>query len=108
MFVYNKNVNSTLMVEGVCRKVLGCSENIMMVEVSLKKGAVLPNHSHFHEQVTYIVKGSLEFEVDGEKRIMKAGDSIYIGPNVEHKVVTLEEDALVVDAFTPQREDFLK
>ena len=108
MFIHNEDVESTVMLEGVTRKILAHSENIMMVEVSLGKGIVLPKHAHVHEQVTYVIKGRLEFEVDGQKRIMKAGDSVYMGSNIEHMVVVLEDDALVVDVFTPQREDFLK
>jgi len=109
MFVHNDDVKPTAMMKGVNRKILGRGGSIMMVEVSFdEKGTILPKHVHPHEQVTYIVKGSFEFELAGEKEILKAGDSIYMPSSVEHSAVTLEENCVAVDVFTPQREDFLE
>lgn len=108
MFVENKQLEPTIMAPGVSRKVLGRGGSLMMVEVNFEKGRALPKHSHHHEQVSYIVQGSFEFDLDGEKRTVKAGDSVYMAPNVEHGVLALEEDSKVVDVFSPQRDDFLE
>ena len=64
-------------------------------------------HTHPHEQVCYVAEGSFEFEADGKKTIISKGDSYYVEPNAPHGVVALEKGVLI-DIFTPQREDFLK
>lgn len=92
---------------GVKRKILAYSNNIMAVELCFEKGAVGALHSHSHEQVGYLVKGSLIYEEAGKKTTLHAGDTYYVPPNVEHGVVTLE-DVILLDVFTPMREDFIK
>lgn len=92
---------------GVTRRIIARGGEMMAVHVSFKKGAVGSIHKHPHEQVTYVVSGSLEYYEGGEKHLIKAGDSYYVSPDVEHGVVALE-DSVLLDIFTPQREDFLK
>jgi quercetin dioxygenase-like cupin family protein len=92
---------------GTERKILASDGKMMLVEVTFKQGAVGTLHTHPHEQVSYIVKGSFEFELEGKKEILRTGDSYYVKPNAPHGVVALE-DAVILDVFTPQREDFLK
>ena len=91
---------------GVSRKFLGYDNQIMMVLVKFDKGAVGSPHQHFHTQATYCVAGKFEFEIDGIKQIVKAGDGVYIEPNLLHSAVCLEEGTLI-DTFSPVREDFL-
>ncbi len=91
---------------GVSRKFLGFDNQIMMVQVKFEKGALGSPHHHFHTQATYVVKGKFEFEVDGEKQIVEAGDGVYIEPNLLHSAVCLEE-GILIDVFSPVREDFL-
>ncbi|MEO1253582.1 MAG: cupin domain-containing protein [Bacteroidota bacterium] len=91
---------------GVSRKFLGFDNQIMMVQVKFEKGAVGSPHHHFHTQATYVAAGKFEFEVDGEKQIVKAGDGVYIQPNLVHSAVCLEE-GMLIDVFSPVREDFL-
>lgn len=107
MIVKNSSIQKEDLGGGLRRKILARGGKLMMVEVYFDKGGIGAMHSHAHEQVSYIVKGAFEFDVDGKKDVVKAGDTVYIGPNVEHGVVALE-DSLIVDIFTPQREDFLK
>ncbi len=107
MFVKNNSLEPTVCGEGVTRKILGTGGTMMMVEVTFKKGSVGTVHTHPHEQVSYISKGSFEFNLDGDKQVIKTGDSVYIPPNIPHGVTALEEDSIIVDVFTPQREDFL-
>lgn len=79
----------------------------MMSEVTFKSGGVGELHSHEgHEQVSYIVKGSFEIVVGAGKKVVTAGDSFYVGLNVQHGVTALE-DSVILDVFTPIREDFL-
>lgn len=91
---------------GVKRKILSYSNNLMVVEVSFEKGAVGALHQHPHEQCTYIIEGEFEFEIDGEKKVLRAGDSTYKEPNVMHGAVCLKSGKLL-DIFTPCREDFI-
>lgn len=91
---------------GVSRKMLGYDNQIMMVLVKFEKGAVGSPHSHFHTQATYCVEGKFEFEIDGEKQIVNAGDGVYIEPNLVHSAVCIEPGKLI-DTFSPVREDFL-
>ncbi|MDA9066365.1 cupin domain-containing protein [Flavobacteriales bacterium] len=91
---------------GVSRKFLGFDNQIMMVQVKFEKGALGSPHHHFHTQATYVVKGKFEFEVDGDKQIVEAGDGVYIEPNLLHSAVCLEE-GILIDVFSPVREDFL-
>ena len=106
-FVYNNNYEWQNIGEGLKRKILGYEKDIMLVAVEFKKGAVGSLHKHPHKQISYIVKGSFEVEINNEKKIMKAGDVFLVMPNLEHGVVALEEDSMLVDVFTPYREDFV-
>ena len=93
--------------EGVQRKILASDGKLMTVEFHFQKGSVGAPHSHPHEQVGYVVKGSFEATLDGKTTIIHPGDSYYVPSNVVHGVVALE-DGILLDVFTPQREDFLQ
>lgn len=73
----------------------------------IKKGAVLPAHSHVHEQVTNLLEGEFEMNVEGETTVLKAGSVATIPPNAEHSGVALT-DCKVIDVFNPVREDYKK
>ena len=108
MFVENKNIPTTDLGGGVRRKVLAYSKNLMTVELHFEKGAVGAPHSHPHEQIGYIISGKLVYQEQGqEDKILGAGDTYYVAPNVVHGVQILEETKLL-DIFTPMREDFVK
>jgi quercetin dioxygenase-like cupin family protein len=84
-------------------------ERVMLAHVYLKKGCVVPKHSHENEQVTYVLEGALHFwlgEEQKEERIVRAGDVLHIPPNLPHKAVALE-DTLDLDVFSPPRQDWL-
>ncbi len=81
-------------------------EKVMSVQVTLDKGAVITTHQHPHEQISHILSGKLEFDLDGKKKVLEAGDVAHMPPNVPHTVVVLE-DSVVIDIFSPPREDFL-
>ena len=107
MFVFNNDVIPTDCEPGVTRKILTHSDELMMCEITFKKGARGNTHSHPHLQITYIAKGSFEFTIDGETRIVKQGDSVYMPSGVRHGVTCLSE-GILVDVFNPMRKDFLK
>jgi len=107
MIVKNEEVKLEAFGDGVSRKILARGGKLMMVEVCFEKGAAGPLHSHPHEQASYILKGSFEVTINGKTEILSAGDTFYTGPDVPHGVVALE-DAVILDVFTPQREDFIK
>jgi len=107
MIVKNADVDLDKMSEGIRRKILARGGKIMSVEVHFKKGAVADVHTHPHEQIGYVIKGSLELEIEGKKQIIMGRDSFYVGPNIPHGVIALEETT-ILDVFTPQREDFLR
>ena len=107
MFTYNQDVTATDCEPGVTRKILSYSDELMMVEVSFAKGAKGNLHSHEHLQISYVAKGSFEFTIDGQTKVVTQGDSLYMPSNSIHGVFALE-DAILVDVFNPKRDDFLK
>ena len=78
-----------------------------MVYVEFRRGAVGYLHTHPHRQVTFVAQGVFEVQIGPEKRTLRAGDSYFIPPDVEHGVLALE-DGTLVDVFAPAREDMLK
>ena len=107
-FGLNEQIEREDLGGGVSRKILNYGGNLMMVEVTMKKGGVGSVHTHPHEQISYIAAGSFEFTVGGEKQVVKKGDSLYVASGVPHGTLSLEEGSIVVDIFSPIREDFLK
>ena len=91
---------------GVRRQILGYDNQLMMIAVTFRKGAMGPLHKHRHRQVTYIESGSFEVQIGTEKRVLKEGDCYFIPPDIQHGVVALEDSSLV-DVFSPVREDIL-
>jgi quercetin dioxygenase-like cupin family protein len=91
---------------GVSRKILAYNQNLMVVEVSFDEGAIGALHQHTHEQITYIIDGEFEFNIGGEIKVLRAGDSTYKEPNIIHGAVCLAPGKLL-DIFTPHREDFI-
>ena len=109
MFVFNKDVEFEVVDVNTKRKVLVHDGAMMAVEVHFNQPTeAYEPHQHIHEQITYVLKGKLEFFIDGIGRVVEAGDSIYFESNVPHGCIVLEAGSIVLDVFTPQREDFLK
>ena len=84
------------------------AEKMMLAHVYLKKGCIVPQHSHENEQLTYILSGVLKFWIGEEMKevIVGAGEVLVIPSNVLHKAEALE-DTLDVDIFDPPRQDWL-
>jgi len=107
MFVFNKDCVMEDLGNGVSRKILAHNGKMMQVEVHFADGAIGPMHNHPHEQLTYVMSGEFEFTIGEVTKIVKAGDTLYKEPNIMHGCTCLKAGVLL-DTFTPQREDFLK
>jgi len=81
-------------------------QDIMVARVLMKKGAIVPLHSHHNEQVTYILEGALKFWIDGKEIVVNAGEVLTIPRNMPHKAEALM-DTIDVDVFNPPRADWL-
>jgi unsaturated pyranuronate lyase len=81
-------------------------ENIMLARVLLKKGCVVPEHSHPNEQVTFIAEGALKFIIDGKEIVVNSGEVLTIPPNMPHSAEALE-DTVDFDVFNPPRADWI-
>ena len=92
---------------GMQRQILGYCDELMVVKVKFEVGVEAPSHKHQHAQSTYIESGKYEFTVDGEMKVVSAGDGILIKPNQVHQCTCLEA-GVVIDTFAPMREDFIK
>lgn len=93
---------------GLRRQILGYDGHIMMVKLqATKAGPVGVRHKHYHSQVTYVSSGRFIFTVGDKKQEVKAGDGIYMEPDVPHDCYCIEP-GIIVDCFAPMRADFLK
>ena len=79
---------------------------IMLARVLLKKGCIVPEHSHENEQVTYILEGALKFSIDGKEIVVREGEVLCIPSNMPHKAEAVE-DTVDLDVFYPPRQDWL-
>ena len=91
---------------GLERKILGYTDDLMVVRVKFVKDGLAAMHAHPHTQSSYIASGKYEFTVDGEMRVVQEGDGILIKPNQQHQCKCLEP-GIVIDTFSPMREDFI-
>jgi len=90
------------------RRFITC-ERVMLAQIGLKKGCIVPRHSHENEQVSYVLQGALRFwlgEGEEEERVVHAGEVLHVPSNLPHKVQALE-DTLALDVFSPPRQDWL-
>jgi quercetin dioxygenase-like cupin family protein len=81
-------------------------QEIMLARVLLKKGCIVPEHSHHNEQVTYILDGALKFWIDGKEIVVHSGEVLCIPAHMPHKAEALE-DTVDLDVFNPPRADWI-
>ncbi|MDQ3801081.1 MAG: cupin domain-containing protein [Acidobacteriota bacterium] len=93
--------------EGIERQMV-VGRNVMMCRFRFAPFVVTPEHSHPHEQMTLVVRGSVKFIIEGEERVVSAGDVLHFPPNNRHGATMLDEEVILIDIFSPIREDFLK
>ena len=103
---FSEQIEAESCAEGIERKILCYTNELMCVENHFRVGAVGAIHHHPHTQITYVVSGQFEFEIDGVKRVVNAGDSMLKKDSVPHGCVCLKE-GILLDIFAPMREDFV-
>jgi quercetin dioxygenase-like cupin family protein len=92
--------------DGLNRQIFGFNDSIMMVKVEFDVGAVGAVHAHPHSQVTYVESGEFDVTIDGVETRLGPGDSFYVEPHLHHGAVCRKAGVLI-DVFSPVREDFL-
>ena len=107
MFGKNSPDGYSEVLPGIRIKTLNYGAASLMTEFLLTKDAIMPEHSHVHEQSGYLIKGKLKMFIEGTPRILGPGDSWNIASNIKHKVDVVE-DSLAVEVFTPRREEYMK
>jgi quercetin dioxygenase-like cupin family protein len=107
VFITDKDVTWEAVAPGMKRKIMAYDDRMMLVRVEFEKGGIGSLHSHHHTQITHVESGVFEVEISGEKQILNAGDVFYVPPHAVHGAVCLEAGVLI-DVFSPMREDFFK
>jgi len=100
-----ENLEKEILSPFIGRKIIA-GEKAMVAQVFLSRGAIVPEHQHESEQITYILEGALEFEIEGKTITVSAGQVLRIPSNVPHRAVALA-DTLDLDIFSPIRTDWL-
>jgi quercetin dioxygenase-like cupin family protein len=90
------------------RRQMVVGQNVMMCRFTFDPFVVTDEHTHPHEQMTLIMKGRVKFTIGGEVRIVSAGDVMHFPPHNRHGATMLDEEVVLIDIFSPIREDFLK
>jgi quercetin dioxygenase-like cupin family protein len=106
MFRTNDQAPAIEMFSGVVRRNLNSGERTTLIEVALARGAVVPDHTHPHEQIGYVASGRVRFLIDGEAAELVAGDSYLVPGGASHEVTALES-SVCIDVFSPVREEYL-
>ena len=102
-----KELEAKQLVEGVEIRVIP-GEKMTMVFFHIEPGAEIPEHSHPHEQMGTVIKGSLEFVLGGEKRIVKEGDAYHVPSDMVHSGRCGESPSQILEVFSPPREDYMQ
>lgn len=107
IFIFGDRTEVESVQEGIKRQILGYNHEIMIVKVWFEAGAEGYQHEHRHSQSTYIESGEFDVTISGETQRQRAGDSYYIPPHVMHGAVCVQS-GILIDVFSPMREDFLE
>lgn len=105
VFCYSSEAPQDEMRAGVHRRVLGTTDRVMLTEFFLERGAEVPEHTHPHDQVGYVVAGRLQFTLAGETQTIGSGDSYAVPGGVPHGARAMT-DVTLIEVFAPPREDF--
>src|SRR5512137_1689053 len=106
MFKKQDSSGYAQVLDKITRKTLVYGAKTLMTEFRLEKGAVLPKHSHPHEQTGYLVAGRMDLTIGSEIYAVKPGDSWCIPGGTDHQALA-HEDSVAVEVFSPVREDYL-
>ncbi len=104
-FFRKSELKEKQVLEGITLKSVS-GDKTMMTFFEFEPDAVIPEHKHPHEQITYIIEGEMEFTLEGETKVLKTGDGVVIPPNYDHSAKILSMPTKAVDAWYPIREDY--
>lgn len=107
LFIENDSISWDILDDKVKRKIMSYESSLMVVKVAFEVGGIGPLHQHEHVQITHVESGVFEVEIDGIKKTLKAGDAFHIPSNIMHGAVCIEGGVLI-DVFSPMREDFIQ
>ena len=93
--------------EGIERQMV-VGEKLMICRLTIQPRVVTAVHTHEHEQVTMVERGRVLYTIDGVERVCSPGDVLHFPPHLPHGATMLDEEVVLVDVFTPRREDFLQ
>ena len=105
-FQFEKELPWEDLKNGLQRQLFGYDDKVMMLKIKFEKGAVGALHQHMHSQVTYIESGVFDMTIDNVTKRLNTGDGYYVPPHAMHGIVCMEA-GMLVDVFSPHREDFL-
>lgn len=105
-WVYNSDIDLEVCGDGIARKILAYSDDSMCVENHFETGAAGAMHHHPHTQITYVVSGKFEFTIGDEVKTVCAGDTMLQMNDIVHGCKCVEK-GIILDIFTPMREDFV-
>ena len=100
------SIPATRVADGIERQMV-FGERVMVCRLRLAAHVVTPVHAHPHEQITMVERGRVRFTVDGADRVVAAGDVLHLPSGVPHGATMLDEEVVLIDIFSPIREDFL-
>lgn len=103
--VYHRSIEPVEMLPGVYRRTMTDGDKMMLCEVRMNEGAIVPMHTHPHEQTGYLVSGRARFQIADQALDLAAGDTWMVPGGVPHEATALE-DAIFIDVFSPPREEY--
>lgn len=104
-FFRTADLPATEMLPGVTRRAVHL-DDVMITVFDFAPEAIVPRHAHPHQQITWVVSGSMEFDLAGETRTLHGGDGVLIPPNTPHAATILDQPCRAIDAWHPIREDY--
>ncbi len=104
--IKNSDVEIEEVKPGLRRQIMDYDSDLMLVIVYFNTGVRADRHEHVHQQITYVAKGKFEVDVNGQVEVLKAGDSFIIPSHQMHGATCVEE-GILIDTFSPRRDDFL-
>ncbi len=105
MLTARDTAGAVTMFPGVVRRTLNAGDRTMLCEIELARRAVVPLHTHPHEQIGYLSRGRILFRIGEEERELRKGDSWIVPVDVPHTVIALE-DSIAIDVFSPPRDEY--
>ena len=81
-------------------------KGVMMTYMEFEPNSILPEHSHLHEQITFIIQGEMELDIDGNTKRLSEGEGAIIPSYVKHKARVFDKYTIAIDAWSPVREDY--